>query len=178
MRGPVLIVEDDKEIRETLREILSEEGHTVACARDGVDALGMLSSSAVEPALILLDLLMPVMDGYTFRARQLADPRWRRIPVVVMTAHGDPERVSVALQAPVLLKPFEVHELWEHLQRAFEARPDSDARTPRRPSWFDDARARRRAADQQLRDRALAKSRAHCRRHRMPKRAQRGGFDD
>ncbi len=111
----VLVVEDDVAVRETLRELLTDSGLRVVCARNGADALDELFRAAVAPTLILLDLMMPIMDGYEFRARQLADARLRDIPVVVITAHEDAQRTSRALGAPVLVKPFDVDELYAHI---------------------------------------------------------------
>ena len=82
----VLIVEDDDGIRETLQEILLEEGYTVSVAENGRRALDVLSSGRPLADLIVLDLMMPVMNGQEFRAHQLAHPRWSRIPVVVISA--------------------------------------------------------------------------------------------
>ena len=82
----VLIVEDDDGIRETLQEILLEEGYTVSVAENGRRALEVLASGRPLADLIVLDLMMPVMNGQEFRVHQLAHPRWSRIPVVVISA--------------------------------------------------------------------------------------------
>jgi CheY-like chemotaxis protein len=82
----VLIVEDDDGIRETLQEILLEEGYTVSVAENGRRALDVLGGGAPLADLIVLDLMMPVMGGREFRAHQLAHPRWSRIPVIVISA--------------------------------------------------------------------------------------------
>jgi CheY-like chemotaxis protein len=81
----ILIVDDDGESREALAELLSNEGYAVRCAEDGRQALDYLSRSR-KPALIILDLMMPVMSGWEFRARQKLDARLKSLPVVVMTA--------------------------------------------------------------------------------------------
>ena len=87
----ILVVEDDFFIRDMLVELLEEEGYTVQGASNGAEALQLLSSSAELPALILLDLMMPVMDGRLFRLEQQRDPRIEAIPVVVLTASSDTE---------------------------------------------------------------------------------------
>ena len=93
----VLVVDDDRAVIEALTELLESEGYDVVAARDGGAALNRLRAG-LRPAVILLDLMMPGMDGIEFRQRQLADSRLASIPVVVMSARPD-----VALQAKQLL---------------------------------------------------------------------------
>ena len=81
----VLVVEDDREQRETLCEMLDLEGFGHAAAANGREALDYLDQSRL-PCVVLLDLDMPVMNGWVFRAQQLADERLSSIPVVVVTA--------------------------------------------------------------------------------------------
>lgn len=83
----VLVVEDHADLREMLVLLLQTEGYHVDAARNGVEALQTLETS--RPAVILLDLMMPVMSGDEFRARQLADDRYRDVPVICMTAAHD-----------------------------------------------------------------------------------------
>lgn len=84
----ILIVEDDRDLREALSDILRDEGYEVAGAAHGGEALDLLRGDFLRPALILLDLTMPVMNGWQFRAQQRRDPRLFDIPVVVLSA-GD-----------------------------------------------------------------------------------------
>ena len=84
-QGSILVVEDDPDIRDALATVLETEGYDVAKASDGQEALGQLRTSAT-PSLILLDLYMPVMNGWAFRAEQLRDPKLASIPVVVLSA--------------------------------------------------------------------------------------------
>ena len=81
----ILVVEDDPDVRDALATVLETEGYEVAKASDGQDALGQLRASPTT-ALILLDLYMPVMNGWAFRAEQLRDPKLASIPVVVVSA--------------------------------------------------------------------------------------------
>ena len=81
----VLVVEDDDAVREALADLLVDEGYAVAHARDGASALAYLADHP-SPDLILLDLMMPVLDGHGFRARQQSDPRLAAIPTIVLTA--------------------------------------------------------------------------------------------
>lgn len=84
-RGRVLIVEDDTDLRETLSQILTDEGYRVWSAEHGRAALERLRDGS-KPCLILLDLTMPVMNGWQFRAEQREDPDLAKIPVVVISA--------------------------------------------------------------------------------------------
>jgi CheY-like chemotaxis protein len=84
---PVLVVEDDREQRETLCAMLDLEGFGHAEAANGREALDYLNESPA-PCVVLLDLEMPVMNGWEFRVNQLANERLSRIPVVVVTANG------------------------------------------------------------------------------------------
>jgi CheY-like chemotaxis protein len=83
----VLIVEDHADLREMLAVLLETEGFEVQTARNGAEALLRLQEAI--PALILLDLMMPVMTGDEFRQRQLADPRFCDVPVICITAAHD-----------------------------------------------------------------------------------------
>jgi CheY-like chemotaxis protein len=101
--GPVMIIEDDDDIRETLTALLADEGYRVLAHGNGAQALEALKHGA-RPGLILLDLMMPVMDGRQFRQAQLADPALAAIPVVLVTAAGL-ERVRREDYDEVLRKP-------------------------------------------------------------------------
>ena len=115
-RCAVLIVDDDHDIRETLEEILSYEGYSVATARNGADALE--KAHALHPELILLDLFMPVMDGAEFRRRQRDDPDIGDIPVIVVSAAaGLEERVRSMAVAEHLEKPLKIDHLFEAVAR-------------------------------------------------------------
>ena len=83
----VLLVEDDEEIVSSLSEALREDELEVAAASNGREALRMLRDG-LRPSAIILDLMMPVMDGWDFRHEQLRDPTLKDIPVVVITATG------------------------------------------------------------------------------------------
>jgi CheY-like chemotaxis protein len=84
--GPyILVVEDDRDVREVLSEVLAEEGYRVAVAANGLEGLQYLRAHP-SARLILLDLMMPVMSGAEFRAQQLIDPLVSKIPVVILTA--------------------------------------------------------------------------------------------
>ena len=118
----VLIVEDDAEIRDLVGEALDSYGYTTMAAANGADALERLRGGA-RPALILLDLMMPVMDGWEFRRRQLADPGLASIPVVVVSADARSREKAAALgAADHVRKPIELAELARAVERWADAR--------------------------------------------------------
>ena len=117
MSHSVLVVEDDVDIRQALMEILEDHGFTALGAADGAEALDFLTRASDLPCVILLDLMMPVMDGATFRDAQRSDPRLASIPVVVLSAYRDVERHANGLDAvSILPKPPSVRELVAVLQ--------------------------------------------------------------
>lgn len=81
----IFIVEDDKDIRDNLKEILEAEGYSVAVAENGRVALDCLQQGYLTPSLILLDLMMPIMDGWTFLT-MIKDSQLSTIPIVVISA--------------------------------------------------------------------------------------------
>lgn len=83
--GGILIVEDDADLREALSDVLRDAGYAVTGAADGQEALDLLRRDG-RPSLILLDLTMPGMNGWQFRAEQRRDPDLSGIPVVVLSA--------------------------------------------------------------------------------------------
>ena len=119
--GYVLIIDDDVEIRSSLTEIVGIDfGHNVKAARDGCEALGILSRSPA-PSFILVDLMMPGMDGPEFIARKTQEPTLADIPFCVMTASVRWERTSLrsifGREVPVLRKPFALEELLSLVER-------------------------------------------------------------
>jgi two-component system chemotaxis response regulator CheY len=84
----VLVVEDDQELREAVGSILQEEGCSVRAASNGAEALTLLRGEA-RPCVILLDLMMPVMNGWQFLEKRKSDAQLEEIPVVVMSAYLD-----------------------------------------------------------------------------------------
>jgi CheY-like chemotaxis protein len=113
----VMVVEDDFAIRETLRELLEEEGYRVAWASNGDEALTQLRRGTF-PGLILLDLMMPVMDGTAFRSALRLDPELAGIPVVVISADsGLEEKASTMAVDGYLAKPFDLVALLDTVRR-------------------------------------------------------------
>ena len=103
VRPSVLVVDDNEDIRTTVRDVLEDQGFTVACASNGREALDMLLRGQSKPALILLDLTMPEMDGWTFRQEQQKVPRLAQIPVVLFSGHHDAARAAQSLNAAALM---------------------------------------------------------------------------
>jgi CheY-like chemotaxis protein len=101
-RCTVLVVDDDDEIRVALAEVLEDEGYRVELAENGRDALALIDPER-PPRVIILDMMMPVMDGWSVLAALRADANLANIPVVVVTAAG--RRVGNLPVAHVLPKP-------------------------------------------------------------------------
>ena len=109
----ILIVEDDHDIRESVAELLTMEGYPVIEARDGLEGLDRLRQMEL-PCIILLDMMMPVMDGPEFLTRVLADPVLCGCTVLVLTAsHMQPPPGA----AGILRKPFDFQALLEFVSR-------------------------------------------------------------
>jgi len=128
-KAPVLVVEDDVEVRETMVKLLESEGYRAVGAANGQEAFALIRSG-VRPCLILLDLGMPVMDGREFRATQLRDEKLAVIPVVVFSGRPDAEEIATSISAVAALrKPVR----YEHLRRLLEqhALPDETVRAGR-----------------------------------------------
>jgi CheY-like chemotaxis protein len=114
----VLVVDDDTGVRELLTRSLSFEGFDVIEAANGQDALTQLRKGR-RPSVIVLDLRMPVMDGWAFRIAQRADPRIARIPVVILSG-ADSHRFQEIEAAAALEKPVSLSQLADCLHRIVE----------------------------------------------------------
>jgi len=98
----ILIVDDHEDNIELLRARLEAWKYRTECAMDGAEALRMIEAS--PPDLILLDVMMPIMDGKTFRVQQQIDPSLNQIPVVVLSAHADAKAAAAEMKADGFLK--------------------------------------------------------------------------
>lgn len=113
----ILVVDDDPDIREGLLALLESEGYAVGEARNGREGLEKVEE--LSPALILLDLMMPVMNGWEFGQRLRSRPEWADIPLIVLSAAGNARAKMSDLRALAYLpKPFEVEELLRLIRRA------------------------------------------------------------
>ena len=113
--GRVLVVEDDDGLRETLAEVLTDDGHEVRVAPDGEAALDEIRGWI--PEIIVLDLMMPRMDGYAFRARQRLLPGAPAAKILILSAARDVESAASDLEADGwLVKPFGLQEVLTAIQ--------------------------------------------------------------
>ncbi len=121
------MVDDDEDIRETIETLLTLEGYRVTTAADGQDALTQLQSEAPLPELILLDLMMPVMSGWQFRALQMQHVRLRDIPTVMVSGDTTVKEAALAMGGSAWLKkPISVRQLLATARR-FCQRPALDS---------------------------------------------------
>ena len=113
----LLLVEDDRDLREALCQLLNDSGYDVVCAENGREALEYLAG-APPPCVVLLDLMMPVMNGWEFRAEQSKNQRISDIPVVVVTADGRADLKALALGVDdYLRKPIQIDRLLDAVGR-------------------------------------------------------------
>jgi CheY-like chemotaxis protein len=114
---PVLVVEDDGDVRDAVAASLRDEGYVVAEAENGRLALDWLQSNA-DPCLVLLDLWMPVMTGIELQALMAQDPRLAAVRLVVVSAAGDARAQAQQMGAIAFLrKPLDLHDLLATVER-------------------------------------------------------------
>jgi CheY-like chemotaxis protein len=113
----ILIVEDDAALREALSQVLSDEGYDLLSARDGLEAVNCLKKGH-RPDIILLDLSMPVVNGWEFRMFQKRDPELAHIPVILITAGGySREEVAWLEPSALISKPLDLPRLLSTIRR-------------------------------------------------------------
>jgi len=114
----ILIIEDDKDIRETLGELIHSEGYSIRLAEDGLKALQALEEGVTKPDLILVDLMMPRMSGKEFIKKAREALRLKNIPIIVMSALSDTEAQASELDVTgVLKKTLEVADLFSMIHK-------------------------------------------------------------
>ncbi len=114
----VLVFDDDPGIRDLLTELLEEEGYQVVSAANGLEAINHLHRGTERPCVILLDLMMPVMNGWQFRNTQQQDPGLATIPVVVLSARNDiQQQASLINAAAHIMKPINLIGLLDTVNR-------------------------------------------------------------
>lgn len=121
----ILLVEDDKAIASLLRFILEREGYAVVHATDGREAQRLIDELTPPPALALLDIMLPHVDGFELIARIRARADWQQVPVVMLTAKGAAKDITRALDSGAddyVLKPFQPDELKARLRRLLRKR--------------------------------------------------------
>jgi CheY-like chemotaxis protein len=119
----VLLVEDDADVREEIADALTRGGYHVVEAAHGGDALEVLRRGGPRPQVILLDWMLPVMDGMTFLTQVASNPRYTGIPVVVLSAVAGMAKIPTLCVADVLAKPVRVRTLLDALARACQGSP-------------------------------------------------------
>lgn len=107
----ILVVEDDPDIRELLKVALEMEGHSVETAQNGQEAWDFLNGANPKPALMIIDLMMPVMDGWKLLELKAHSPDFKDIPAMIVSATSDkkfpvPEKNQVLLKKPIDLNMF------------------------------------------------------------------------
>lgn len=114
----ILIIDDDQGIRDALSELLELEGYHVQTAVNGNDGLDNLRRMASPPALVLLDFMMPTMDGFQFRQKQIAENLHTGVPVVLMSAdcHVGEKQVKGGMMDH-LRKPMDISEVLEMVKK-------------------------------------------------------------
>src|SRR5687767_13575000 len=123
--GRVLVVDDEPMVRETLGQMLADEGYVVDVAVDGEDALDRVQ--AARPDAILLDLMMPGMNGRQFLQALRNDPAYGQVPVLIMTAvHGLEVNLASIGASEVVEKPFDVDDLLNKVALAVYRSRDAD----------------------------------------------------
>ena len=115
MGQTVLIIEDDVDTRDMLAKFLQLEGYDVQLASNGRQALDLFSSG-VSACVIVLDLMMPVMDGWEFRRRQVEDAKLKQIPTIVVSAAGR-DRLALVNADAYLSKPVDMDELLQRVSQ-------------------------------------------------------------
>jgi len=115
----LLIVDDDGPGREALRELLEVEGYEVATAANGAEGLARMLQ-APHPELAIIDLMMPVMDGWVLVSRLRAEPQFARLPVILVTAFGGGALASAPKATALLPKPVRAERLLEEVRRALD----------------------------------------------------------
>jgi CheY-like chemotaxis protein len=112
----VLIVEDEPDVREFMELLLQTSGYETMSAPNGLEALEQMRHR--KPCVVLLDLMMPVMNGWEFREHQLAEASLADVPVVCVTAVFDPHQVRQRMHLPCVRKPVEFPELLQNVAKA------------------------------------------------------------
>jgi CheY-like chemotaxis protein len=131
MSWNVLIIEDDEDIAESLADVLGARGYHVAVAANGKDAIERIRATAIRPDVILLDLLMPVMDGIGFLEARAAEPLLATVPVIIITAQpGARAKVAEPVYASIA-KPLPLSELLETVNHAIHGLPPGGSRGKR-----------------------------------------------
>lgn len=107
----ILLIDDNKSIRDCLIWVFDEEGYSVITASNGKDALELLEKNPFLPDFILLDLMMPIMNGWQFRDQQQLNPRFKNIPTIILSAKINIAEQTFYPNEYLLPKPFDIEDL-------------------------------------------------------------------
>jgi len=127
-RNRILVVDDDADIRDALEQVLLSAGNRVSTAKNGKDALDLIQT--IRPDVILLDLMMPVMDGFRFREAQKQDRTLADIPVVIISAVAAQNAAALGDVAACLAKPFSIDVLLDTISMCQRQESRRDAVAP------------------------------------------------
>ncbi|RUR05510.1 response regulator [Legionella sp. km772] len=116
----ILLVDDNQSIRDCLIWVLEDEGYGVITASNGQEALDLLEKAPSLPDFILLDLMMPIMNGWQFRERQRLNPRFKTIPTLILSAKINIENQVFYPNEYLLPKPFDIEELLELIREKID----------------------------------------------------------
>jgi CheY-like chemotaxis protein len=116
LAGYILVVEDCRDTRESLRLVLEASGYAVACAGNGQEAIDVLRYAG-SPCVILLDLAMPVMDGRRFHEWLRVSPEFRKVPVILHSGEANLPQIAAWLGAAYVAKPAELGQLFDTIRR-------------------------------------------------------------
>lgn len=119
--GIILVIDDDEDLRHTIAEVLGDAGYTVALAENGLAALAWISKSRSPPALALVDLMMPIMDGLQFRAEVRGRAELSALPLVFLSAGQRERYLPLVAPDPVVSKPLRIDELLEVVAAALHS---------------------------------------------------------
>ena len=119
--GLIMLIEDDQDIRETMVEVLEMENYSVVSATHGREALAILDGPSPLPSVILLDLMMPVMNGWEFLNERSTRPKLKDIPVIIVSAAGDKAKTAVC--DAFIKKPVELDVLFDTIKKFVNQKP-------------------------------------------------------
>lgn len=119
----ILVVDDDRTIQLSFIDALEDEGYSVRAVNNGEEALSYLLAQGSKVDLILLDVMMPVMDGFTFRQEQLKHSQLANIPTILLSADSGNRTRAEALGLPFFRKPFRLDDLYATIEMLFSSQP-------------------------------------------------------
>lgn len=119
MNKKIMVVDDEPDILSTVGQMLELNGYEVIKASDGKDCLNKLYKLSITPDLIVLDIMMPDVSGWDLAAKLKENTKWKDIPIVFLTAKGDPMSVSMGglTAMDYIVKPFDVKDLIERIKK-------------------------------------------------------------